>query len=112
VPNEPDAMMINYWAKAASSTSARITITDIAGKQIAQLTGEVKAGLNRVPWNMTEMTTPPPGAAAGRGARGGGAGGGRGGGGGPLVAPGDYLVTLEIGGDKQTKVGKVRERIW
>jgi hypothetical protein len=70
----------------------------------------VKAGLNRVPWGMTEVTAPPPGAAAGRGARAGGAGGGRGGG--ALVPPGDYLVTLEIGSDKQTKVGKVRERIW
>jgi photosystem II stability/assembly factor-like uncharacterized protein len=112
VPNEPDAMMINYWAKAASATPARITITDISGKQVAELTGEVKAGLNRVPWGMTEVTAPPPGAAAGRGARAGGAGGGRGGGGGALVPPGDYLVTLEIGGDKQTKVGKVRDRIW
>jgi photosystem II stability/assembly factor-like uncharacterized protein len=111
VPNEPDAMMINYWAKEASATPARITITDISGKQIAQLAGEVKAGLNRVPWSMTEMTAPP-GAGAGRGARAGGAGGGRGGGGGVLVPPGDYLVTLEIGTDKQTKVGKVRERIW
>src|SRR5579864_68780 len=112
VPNEPDAMMINYWAKVASATPARITIADISGKQVAELTGEVKAGLNRVPWGMTEVTAPPPGAAAGRGARAGGAGGGRGGGGGVLVPPGDYLVTLEIGSDKLTKVGKVRERIW
>ncbi len=112
VPNEPDAMMINYWAKNASTTPARITITDIAGKQIAQLTGEVKAGLNRVPWGMTEMTAPPPGGAPGRGARAGGGGGGPGGGGGALVPPGDYLVTLEIGTDKQTRVGKVRDRIW
>jgi hypothetical protein len=57
------------------------------------------------------MTAPPPGGAPGRGARAGGAGG-RGGGGGVLVPAGDYLVTLEIGSEKQTKVGKVRERIW
>jgi hypothetical protein len=112
VPNEPDAMIIDYWAKEASAKQERITITDIAGKQIAQLSDEVKAGLNRVQWGMTEVTAPPPGVAAGRGARAGGAGGGRGGGGGALVPPGDHLVTLEIGTDKETKVGKVRDRIW
>jgi photosystem II stability/assembly factor-like uncharacterized protein len=124
VPNEPDAMMINYWSKGTSdagpatgSGQARVTITDVAGKQIAQCPAQVRPGLNRMQWDMTG----PPSAtgAGGRGGRGGGGGGGRGGGGnaqcsggGSLVAPGDYLVTLEIGTEKQTKIGKVRERIW
>jgi photosystem II stability/assembly factor-like uncharacterized protein len=117
VPNEPDAMMINFWSKDASTTPARITITDIAGKQIAQCPAQVRPGLNRMQWDMTGA--PVGGGAGVRGGRAGGGGGGRGGGadtpcrgGGALVAPGDYLVTLEIGTDKQTKVGKVRERIW
>jgi photosystem II stability/assembly factor-like uncharacterized protein len=116
VPNEPDAMMINYWVKPSTgSGQARITITDIAGKQIAQLQPTSHSGLNRVPWNM--MTTPPPstgsGQAGGAPAPAGRGGGGRGGGGGgQLVSPGDYLVTLEIGAEKMTKVGRVRERIW
>jgi photosystem II stability/assembly factor-like uncharacterized protein len=120
IPNEPDAMMINFWSKDAVASGARITITDIVGKQIAQLPSTqfpptpVHPGLNRVQWNMTEMPAgPPAGGAAGRGARAGGAGGGgRGSGGGTIVPAGDYLVTLEIGSEKQTKVGKVRERIW
>jgi hypothetical protein len=117
VPNEFDGMIINYWVKEAASAPARITITDVSGRQVAQLTGQARAGLNRVQWGLNEIAAPPagaPAAAAGRGGRAGGAGagGGRGGGGGSLVAPGDYLVTLEIGAEKQTKVGKVRERIW
>jgi hypothetical protein len=29
-----------------------------------------------------------------------------------IAPPGDYLVTLEVGGEKISKVGRVRERIW
>ncbi|MCX6545935.1 MAG: hypothetical protein NTV05_16180 [Acidobacteria bacterium] len=111
VPNEPDAMTINFWAKEASTAPATITITDISGRLVAQLPPTpVRAGLNRLRWGMNETAAAPAGGAPGRGARAGG-GGGRGGGG-ALVPPGDYLVTLEIGADKQTTIGKVRERIW
>jgi hypothetical protein len=58
-----------------------------------------------VQWNLTE-TVAPAGAPTGRGGRGGGRGGG------PLVAPGDYRVTLEVGTATVTKTAKVRERIW
>lgn len=105
VPNEPDALPINYWLKAEVPGGAHITVTDISGRQIAQLSGPGQAGLNHAYWNMTE--TPPQGApTVGRGGR-----GGRGPTG-PLVVPGDYLVTVQAGDLKATKVGKVRERIW
>jgi hypothetical protein len=107
-PNEPDAVMINYWVKEAASSAARLTVTDIAGKVVAQLTGPTVAGLNRVPWNMT--ATGLGGAPTGRGGRGGFAG--RGAAGATIVPSGDYLVTLEIGAEKQSKVARVRERIW
>jgi photosystem II stability/assembly factor-like uncharacterized protein len=98
VPNEPDAMMINYWVKDASTAGARISIADITGKVVVQLTGPARAGLNRVPWTMTT----------------GAAGGGRGrGAGSPAIAPpGDYLVTVEVAGETLSKVGRVRERLW
>jgi hypothetical protein len=82
-----------------------VTITDASGRQVAQLQGQVRAGLNHVQWNLAET----PAAAApptGRGGRGGGRAGG------PLVAPGDYRVTLEAAGQTLTKTGHVRERIW
>jgi photosystem II stability/assembly factor-like uncharacterized protein len=105
VPNEYDGMVINYWSKEAVPAGARVTIADAAGRQVAQLQGQVRAGLNRVQWNLTE-TVAPAGAPTGRGGRGGGRGGG------PLVAPGDYRVTLEVGTATVTKTAKVRERIW
>ena len=111
VPNEPDAMAINYWSKTEVPGGARITITDITGRQVSQVSGPARAGLNRALWNLTALPAGAPAdAAAGRGARAGG--GGRGGGAGTLVSPGDYLVTVQIGDQKSTKVGKVRERIW
>jgi hypothetical protein len=105
VPNEYDGMVINYWSREAVATGARVAITDASGRQVAQLQGQVRVGLNRVQWNMTETlaTAAPP---AGRGGRGGGRGGG------PLVAAGDYRVTLEVGDARLTKPAKVRERIW
>jgi photosystem II stability/assembly factor-like uncharacterized protein len=108
VPNEPDAMAINYWIGAGLKPSttereqARVTITDVQGRTVAQLTGEAKAGFNRVLWNM--QVAPAAGSGVGRGGRGGF-------GSAPPVPPGDYLVTLEVGGEKIAKVGRVRERI-
>ena len=91
-----------YYLRAKQDGGARVTITDIRGEQVAQLEGPSDAGLNRVSWNMRA------GAAAVAGGRGGF--GGRGGG--PVVASGDYRITVEIGGQQQTTVGRVRERMW
>ena len=104
VPNEREALSINYYLKNADAAGAKVTITSPAGKPIAQLTGPGRAGLNRVEWPMTITagTTPP--AAGGRG-------GGRGGAFGPPAPVGDYLVTVEVGGEKTTKIGRIRERI-
>jgi len=104
VPNEYDGMVIAFWSRDPVAGGARVTITDAAGRQVAQLQGQVRAGLNRVQWNLTETaaTSAP---AAGRGGR-----GGRGGG--PLVAAGEYRVTLEVGDQKITKPARVRDRIW
>ena len=102
VPNEPDALVVTYYLRAKQDGGARVTITDIRGEQVAQLQGPSEAGLNRVSWNMRA------GAAAVTSGRGGF--GGRGGG--PVVASGDYRITVEIGGQQQTTVGRLRERIW
>ncbi len=105
VLNERDALTFNYYLKAADSAGAHVTITDVAGKPIAQLTGPGRAGLNRIEWPMQIMT----GGAAPPAGRGGG--GGRGGQVGPPAPIGDYIVTLEAGGEKLTKIGRIRERI-
>jgi photosystem II stability/assembly factor-like uncharacterized protein len=101
-PNEPDALVINYYLREKQQAPAVITITDIRGDRVAQLEGTADAGLNRVEWNMRAQT--------GRGGGGrGGSGAGRGGG--PPLPSGDYRITIQAGGEQQATVGRIRERI-
>jgi photosystem II stability/assembly factor-like uncharacterized protein len=77
-----------------------LTVTDPEGRVVRRLTGPVTAGVQRVTWNLRYPTPNPPGVGGGGG---GGEGAGDpeqetpfGGGGpsGPMVAPGQYAVTL------------------
>ena len=52
VPNEPDALVINYYLRAAQEGGAQVTISDSKGDRVAQLKGPSNAGINRVQWNM------------------------------------------------------------
>jgi hypothetical protein len=70
------------------------------GEQVAELKGPAEAGLNRVHWNMRAGNAP-----AGR--RGGFAGRGAG----PTLPPGEYRITVDVGGRQQTTIGRIRERI-
>ena len=93
VPNEPEALAVNYLLKADAG-SAAITVSDSKGQTVRQITGPAKAGFNRalVPLNGS---------------------GGRGGRGATPVAPlaaGDYTVTLEVAGQRLTKTATVRAR--
>ena len=103
VPNEPDALVINYYLRAGQEGASVVTIFDIRGERVAQLEGPSAAGINRVLWNMRAGAAA---AAGGRGAR-----GGRGRGGGPLLPAGDYRIVVEAGGQQATTTGRIRERI-
>ena len=111
VPNEPDALVINYVLKADATEQARIRLADPAGRTIRELQGPARAGLNRVLINLAGGGgRGGPGAGAGAGAagqRGRGAGAGAAG---PL-AVGDYVVTIDVAGQTLTKPARVRERI-
>ncbi|HEY7500558.1 MAG TPA: hypothetical protein VH740_18695 [Vicinamibacterales bacterium] len=101
VPNEPDALTINYYLRAKADAGARVTVTDIKGDQVATLKGPAEAGLNRVLWNMR----------AGSGETGGRGGfGGRGAG--PTLPIGDYKITVDVAGQQQSTIGRIRDRIW
>jgi len=102
VPNEPEALAINYYLKADAPAAAKITVKDPSGKVVRELEGPAKAGFNRA---MVAL--------AGGGGRG-GPGGGRGRGGAPGPAPlaiGDYIVTVDVAGQSLTKPARVRARI-
>jgi photosystem II stability/assembly factor-like uncharacterized protein len=98
VPNEPDALIVNYLLQAKDNAGARVTVADMRGTDVAQLKGPSEAGLNRVLWNMRAGTAP----AGGRGGRGGGE---------PALPAGDYRITVEVAGQKETTIGRIRERI-
>jgi sortilin (neurotensin receptor 3) len=100
VPNEPEALVVHYYLRADATGEARITVADLSGKQVRQLTGPAKRGLNHALVNLA-------GSGGGRG------GGGRGGGG-PVVAPlgvGEYVVTVEVAWEKLTENARVRARV-
>jgi photosystem II stability/assembly factor-like uncharacterized protein len=93
VPNEPDALAITYYLRAALAGGARVTIGDMQGQAIAQLDGPSNAGLNRVLWNMR------PAAGTGRGGRG------------VALPAADYRITVELREQKASVTGRIRERI-
>jgi photosystem II stability/assembly factor-like uncharacterized protein len=97
VPNEPEALVINYYLKADAAGAAKITVKDFAGKVVRELDGPAKAGLNRA------LVPLAPG----------GGRGGRGRGGTPVtpLAVGDYTVTVDVAGQSLTKPARVRERL-
>jgi hypothetical protein len=109
VPNEPDALVVNYYLKADAASAPRITVAEPGSRVLRELQGTARAGLNRVNVSL---------AGSGRGRGAGAAGGattasqGRGG-----VAPsgplpvGDYVVTLTVGDQTQAKPARVRDRI-
>jgi photosystem II stability/assembly factor-like uncharacterized protein len=105
VPNEPEALVVNYYLKTDADAAARITVKDGTGSVVRELTGPAGAGLNRA--------LVPLGNGGGRGFGGGGAGGrGRGGAAAaPALTVGDYTVTVDVAGQSLTKPARVRERI-
>jgi len=101
VPNEPEALVINYYVKAdAAGASATITLTGPGGRKVT-VQGPARAGLNRA-----NISLAGGGGGRGRGAAPGGASG-------PLEV-GEYEVTVAVGTDgssTMSKPARVRERI-
>jgi hypothetical protein len=95
VPNEPDALVINYYLREKADGGAQVAVADSTGAPVATLRGPGDRGLNRVLWNMRRAA---PGGGRGRGAA-------------PVLPPGDYRVTLTAGGEQESAVGRIRERI-
>ena len=101
--NPPVGATIYYYLKA-DAQSVKLTIKDLEGNTIQDVTPSAKKGLQKHFWNLSRVAA---GAAAGgRGgaAAAGGGGGGRGGAAGGQVDPGVYKVTLTVDGkDIDTK---------
>jgi hypothetical protein len=83
-PNEPNGMTIVYYLRQ-SVDAASITITDAAGTLVRKLTAPIKAGVNRVVWDLDDGNSHP-------------------------AVPGEYTVTLDAGGRKLTRTGTLLSR--
>jgi hypothetical protein len=115
--NPANGALIDYWLGAPGGT-VKLTVHDMAGTVVQELTPAVARGVNRVVWNLRYADIPL-----------------RGGGGedddegprattpGPLVLPGTYTVKLDAGGvtssqrvivreDPRLSVSSADRRIW
>jgi photosystem II stability/assembly factor-like uncharacterized protein len=111
VPNEPDALVINYWLREKAAGPATVTISDASGRALSELAGPAEAGLNRVLWHM-RAGAPQGGRRGGAGGDAGAAGGqGRGGAQAGPLPPGDYQIRIEVAGHTFNKTGTIRPRI-
>jgi photosystem II stability/assembly factor-like uncharacterized protein len=96
-PNEPNAVVVNYYLKDNAAAPVKVKISDPYGKVLAEINGKGDAGLNSVQWGMRVQR---PGQT---GPQFGGMGGG-------MVEPGEYVVTLEAAGKTLTKKAVIRGR--
>lgn len=98
-PNEPDDVVIRYFLKAKAPDKVKVTITDPYGKIIRELDGKAEPGLNTVLWDMRPKREggPPAGGSDFASWR-------------RRVAPGEYVVTIEVAGRKWTQKALIRGR--
>jgi photosystem II stability/assembly factor-like uncharacterized protein len=97
-PNEPNAVVVNYYLKAKAEGGVKIKVFDAKGVLLTDLAGKGEAGVNAVLWGMRPQR---PGQGGPRGA---------GMGGGAMVEPGEYTVTLEAAGASLSKKAVIRAR--
>ncbi len=101
-PNEPNGVVINYHLKTAAAEKAVITIADPFGLEWAKLEGPADAGINPVIWDMRRRMTREEQMAARMQrssdpfAR--------------WAPPGEYIVTLEVGGKTYTGKARITKR--
>jgi len=85
-PNEPNAIVINYYLRDKTSKEVKIIIKNLYGEIVKELTGKGERGLNTVLWNMRGKNN-------------------------ELVEPGVYQIILKIGEKVFTKKAMIRKRI-
>ncbi|MFQ6039097.1 MAG: hypothetical protein ACE5LV_10840, partial [Candidatus Aminicenantales bacterium] len=96
-PNPPYGALISYYLKEEIKTSPLITITNAEGQKVKEIKGKKSRGLNRIAWDLRYGAPEVPGAGQRFRARG------------PLVLPGEYTVTLEVGEQKLARTVRVHE---
>ena len=85
-PNEPNGIVISYHQKDAAAGAATLRITDANGAEVRVLQQSAASGIRRVVWNLRDARN-------------------------QQVAPGDYSVTLTIGGVEYKQVARVKPNV-
>lgn len=93
-PNEPNGLTFVYYLKQVTTDKVTLTVADASGKTVRTFDGTTKAGLHRIVLPLIDF-----GQQFG--------GGGRGGNAPPPIAPGEYTVTLQVGGKQFTQTARV-----
>jgi photosystem II stability/assembly factor-like uncharacterized protein len=97
-PNEPDTVVIPYYIKTALKDKVKVTVSTPSGEELAKLEGKSEAGYQTVEWDITRQPKPgeePTGFGEWRAL---------------LCDPGEYVVTVEAGGQKFTRKAVVKDR--
>jgi photosystem II stability/assembly factor-like uncharacterized protein len=102
VSNETYGVVINYYLKDTAEEKVRVLIKDIGGNELAVLEGSGDKGLNRVVWDMRRQLTKDEmdrmgDSAPWRRRQG------------ELVAPGEYVVVLQVGDKTLQGIAKIRK---
>ncbi len=95
-PNEPTGIVVYYYLRKDKSDKVEVKIIDPSGKEINSINGNTKAGLHKVIWDMRAATSGNQGGQT-RFRRS------------PMVAPGEYLVILQIGETKLIQRAQIRK---
>ncbi|GAF81472.1 unnamed protein product, partial [marine sediment metagenome] len=95
-PNEPNAVVFNYYLKEDAGSPVKMTISDPDGEILGRLEGQTGAGINRVFWNMRRQRSGEQAQSRRRS--------------GPLVNPGDYIVSMEVNGKTLSQKFRITER--
>jgi len=101
-PDEVNRVEISYYLKNKSDGRAKVTVADAYGNELAALDGKGDAGINTVIWNMRARPVGQAGAGGMQRPRD------------PLAQwapPGEYTVTLEVGGKKLTGKARITKSI-
>jgi photosystem II stability/assembly factor-like uncharacterized protein len=85
--NPPTGAVLTWWARGFGTDPVKIAVTNAAGQPVANLTGAVTPGINRVTWDLM-MTKDLLTEYGGEGSK--------------PVAPGEYTVTITQGKAKST----------
>jgi photosystem II stability/assembly factor-like uncharacterized protein len=95
-PNEPNAVVINYWLKAKPAAPVKVRVADLTGKTLAELEDKAEAGLNTALWDMQPREPGKPERRFWDEPA--------------WVPPGEYVVTVEAAGKTLVKKALIRGR--